>query len=162
MATEDPWRPSSYNPSKTALLLLDYENAHIDMIPDPKTKEIVVNSTKRLLTAARENNVAIVHCLMDTTQDPPIMSKGTEKWLSVIKPLLLANPEMAAHYSDFAIPAAGPTGGGHESTSSRNPGYMSALVADGIVPLLREKLGVGHLIMSGITTSGPVLGTALQ
>ncbi|KAI1400086.1 putative hydrolase protein [Hypoxylon fuscum] len=162
MATKDPWKPSSYSPSKTALLLLDYEKAHIDMISDPKRGEAVVNSTKRLLTTARENNVAVVHCLMDTTSDPPATSKGSEKWHSMIKPLLSANPEMAAEYGDFAITGASAPGGGCESISHRNPGYVSALVAEGMLSLLREKLGVGHLIMSGITTSGPVLGTAMH
>ncbi|RYO77624.1 hypothetical protein DL764_010200 [Monosporascus ibericus] len=94
--------------------------------------------------------------------DPPATSKGTEEWLSAIKPALSAMPEMAAEYSDFAITAADGPSGGRESTSFRNPGYLSAVVAEGILPLLREKLGVGHLIMCGITTSGPVLGTALH
>lgn len=39
---------------------------------------------------------------------------------------------------------------------------MSALTVDGVLQFLREKLGVAHLIMSGITTSGPVLGTAMN
>lgn len=70
---------------------------------------------------------------------------------------------MAAEYGNFAITAAaGVLGDGRESTSYRNPGYLSALAAEGILSLLREKLGVGHLIISGITTSGPVLGTALH
>ncbi|RYP56100.1 hypothetical protein DL771_012163 [Monosporascus sp. 5C6A] len=162
MATKDPWKPSSYSPSKTALLLLDYENAHIDMIQDPKRKETLIDSAKKLLFTARKNNVAVVHCLMDTATDPPTTSKGTEKWFSMIKPALSAMPEMAAEYSDFAITAADLPSGGRESTSFRTPGYLSALVAEGILPLLREKLGVGHLIMGGITTSGPVLGTAMH
>ncbi|KAK7750528.1 hypothetical protein SLS62_007504 [Diatrype stigma] len=163
MATTEPWKPSSYSPSKTALLLLDYENAHVDMIQDPSRKDAVVNSTKRLLTTARKNNVAIVHCLMDTKMDPPATSKGTEKWLSMIKPALSAMPEMAVEYGGFAMTAAADSvGNGHESTSYRNPGYLSAFAAEGFLPLLRDKLGVGHLIMAGITTSGPVLGTALH
>ncbi|KAI0886351.1 putative hydrolase protein [Annulohypoxylon maeteangense] len=157
--TSEPWKPSSYSPSKTALLLLDYENAHVNMIQDQERREKVIHSTKQLLTAARENNVAIVHCLMDTTIDPPKTSKGTEKWQSMIKPMLTANPDMVAEYSDFAITTE-TSSNGRESTSHRNPGYLSALVDEGLLLLLREKLGVAHLIMSGITTSGPVLGTA--
>ena len=106
MAAQDPWKPSSYGPSKTALLLLDYEKAHIDMIEDPKRREAVIIATKKLLTTARENNVAIVHCLMDTTSDPPRTNKGTEKWHSTIKPMLAANPDIAVEYSDFVMTAA--------------------------------------------------------
>ncbi|KAI0402784.1 putative hydrolase protein [Xylaria palmicola] len=159
-ASNNPWSPSSYSPSKTALLLLDYENAHVSMIQNPEEREKVVQSTKRLLTAARENNVAIVHCIMDTTLNPPPTSKGTEKWQSVIKPMLAGHPELVAEYSEFAVAGGAPDGDIRESTSHRNPAYLSALVAEGLLPLLREKLGVVHLIMSGITTSGPVLGTA--
>ncbi|KAI4591692.1 hypothetical protein KJ359_012667 [Pestalotiopsis sp. 9143b] len=157
MATSEPWKPSSYTKSQTALLLLDYETAHIDMIEDPKKKEAVINATKTLLTTARENGVAIVHSLMDTTVDPPATNKGTEKWLSIVKPLLAANPEIAAEYSEFAM-----TGASHdrESTFHRNPGHTSALGTDGVLPLLRDGLGIKDLIISGITTSGPVLGTA--
>lgn len=74
------------------------------MIWDLERREKVINSAKRLLMAARENNVAIVHCLMDTTIDPPTTSKGTEKWQSIIKPMLAAQPELVPEYSDFAIP----------------------------------------------------------
>ncbi|KAI5917509.1 putative hydrolase protein [Camillea tinctor] len=158
--TQEPWKPSSYGPSKTALLLLDYENAHVGMIQDAGRREKVVHSTKRLLTAARENNVVIVHGLMDTASDPPATSKGTEKWQSVIKPMLAANPELVAEYSDFVPPTADASADAREITSHRNPGYLSALVDGGVLSLLREKLGVEHLIISGITTSGPVLGTA--
>lgn len=162
MAARDPWKPSSYGPSKTALLLLDYEKAHIDMIEDPKAKETVIMSTKKLLATARENNVAILHCLMDTTSDPPITNKGTEKWHSMIKPLLAANPDIAVEYSDFIMTAASAHGEGCETTFHRNPGYTSALATEGVLSLLREKLDVSHLIISGITTSGPVLGTAMH
>ncbi|KAI1857361.1 uncharacterized protein JN550_013241 [Neoarthrinium moseri] len=113
-SAQDLWEPSSYVLSKTALLLIDYKKAHIDRIEDPKKRDRVVISTKKLLETARENNIAIVHCLMDTI------------------------------------------------TFHRNPGYKSILVTEGILPLLREKLGVEYLGISGITTSGPVLSNAMH
>ncbi|KAI0537896.1 hypothetical protein GGR58DRAFT_469866 [Xylaria digitata] len=78
----------------------------------------------------------------------------------MIKPMLAADPEMVAEYSEFAINTTDPSSDGRESTFHRNPGYLSALAAEGMLPLLRERLGVAHLVMSDITTSGPVLGTA--
>lgn len=93
MTTTEAWKSSSYSPSKTALLLLDYENAHVGIIQGHGRKDTVVNSTKRLLTTARKNKVAIVHCLI-TKLDPPATSKGTEKWLSMTKPALSAIPEI--------------------------------------------------------------------
>ncbi|RYP25583.1 hypothetical protein DL768_011460 [Monosporascus sp. mg162] len=159
MSSNGPSKPSSYPPSKTALLLLDYQNVLVNMIQDSERKEKLVESAKTLLATARKNHVAIVHCLMDTNKDPPVTSKVTEQWLSVHKPALSANPILAAEYSDLAIVGLAPEGG-HESTSLRPPGYRSALVAEGILPLLREELGVTHLILGGIATSGAVLGTA--
>jgi nicotinamidase-related amidase len=162
MATKEPCKPSSYGPSQTALLLLDYEKAHIDMIQDAKKREQVINATKKLLKTARENNITIVHCLMDTATDPPATNKGSEKWQSLVKPMLVANPEIAAEYSEFVLPASNSTNNDRECTFHRNPGYTSALVAEGVLPLLRETLDIKHLIISGITTSGPVLGTAIH
>ncbi|RYP09151.1 hypothetical protein DL765_008542 [Monosporascus sp. GIB2] len=159
MSSNDPCKPSSYPPSKTALLLLDYQNVLVNMIQDSERKEKLVKAAKTLLATARKNNVAIVHCLMDTNKDPPANSKVTEQYLSVHKPALSAHPILSAECSDLAI--VGRTSeGGHESTSFRPPGYRSALVAEGILPLLREELGVTHLILGGIATSGAVLGTA--
>ncbi|KAK6219324.1 hypothetical protein LQW54_002312 [Pestalotiopsis sp. IQ-011] len=142
-----------------ALLHLDYETAHIDMIEDPEKREAVVDATKTLLTTARENDVAIVHSLMDTATDPPAINKGTEKWQSIVKPLLAANPDMAAEYSDFAMTDPG---NDRESTFYRNPGHTSALGTEGVLPLLRDRLDIKHLVISGITTSGPVLGTTMH
>ncbi|KAI0112212.1 putative hydrolase protein [Nemania sp. FL0031] len=162
MATSgEAWKPGSYGPSKTALLLLDYENAHVNMIDKPEEREKVIQSTKQLLTAARENNVAIVHCLMDASLDPPPTGKGNENWYSVLKPMVAKHPEMLTEYSEFTAPSDATDGGNiRESTSYRNPAYGSALVNEELLLLLRDKLEVKHLIMSGITTSNSVLGTA--
>lgn len=137
-------------------MLLDYQNVLLNMITEQERKDRLVSAVNRLLVAARKNNVAIVHCLMDTAQDPPPTNKANTQWPIVYKPMFAANPDLAAEYPDFAAPKPN---GDHETTSLRAPGYRSALVAEGIVPLLREKLGIKHLILGGIATSGAVLGT---
>lgn len=70
-------------------------------------------------------------------------------------------PDLAVEYPEFARPEP-PTDKGHESISLRPPGYRSAFVEPGLLPLLRETLGVIHLVIGGIATSGAVLGTAVQ
>ncbi|KAH8658323.1 putative hydrolase protein [Xylariales sp. PMI_506] len=170
MSSKDLHKPSAYGASKTALLLLDYQNVLVNMIQDPETKQKLIESVKALMAAARKNNVAIVHCLIDTQVDPPATNKTMETWESVHKPMLSAIPDAGAEYSEFAATAATTTtttpgdgsnsGQGHESISLRAPGYRSVLVAKGILPLLREQLGVGHLVLGGIATSGAILGTA--
>ncbi|KAK7927492.1 hypothetical protein PG985_004490 [Apiospora marii] len=77
MSATNAYKPSAYPPSETALLLLDCQNVLVNMIQDPAQKEKFINSTKTLLDAARKNNVTIVHCLIDTTQDPPPANKAT-------------------------------------------------------------------------------------
>ncbi|RYO88315.1 hypothetical protein DL764_008745 [Monosporascus ibericus] len=91
--------------------------------------------------------------------EPPATKKVTEHWASTCKPALSAIPEPAAEFGDLAIAGAA-ADGHHGSTSLRAPGYKSTLVAEGILPLLRGKLGVIHLILGGVATSGVVLGRA--
>jgi hypothetical protein len=76
--------------------------------------------------------------------------------------LTVSQPRNGDRISEFAITTTRAPLGGHKSTSYRNPAYLSALVADGMLPLLSQKLGIVHLIISGITTSGPVLGTTMH
>lgn len=47
MSANDPYKPSSYPPSKTALLLLDYQNVLVNMIQDPAMKGKVIESAKK-------------------------------------------------------------------------------------------------------------------
>ncbi|GAP91920.1 putative isochorismatase hydrolase protein [Rosellinia necatrix] len=155
--TIEPWKPSSHGPSKTALLPLDHETAHVGMVSDTEGGDNVVKSSKTLLEAARRNNVAVLHCLMDTSSDPLPTSKGNEKWHALIKPMIAANPDMVVEYKDFV---AGDNS--NETTFHRNPGHMSALADESVLRFLREMLGVSHLIMCGITTSNAVLGTAIH
>ncbi|KAF3022945.1 hypothetical protein E8E14_006346 [Neopestalotiopsis sp. 37M] len=159
MGSYDASKPEGYPPSKTALLLLDYQNALFGMIQDEKTKRNLVDSAKELLEAARTNKVAIFHCTMDIGLDPPPTNKTSEKWHTELKPLLA--PESGAEHVELAPPTNADTdGGGHEKVSERPPGYRSALVGKGLLATLRNELGVQHLILGGIATSGAVLGTA--
>lgn len=151
-------KPEGYPPSKTALLLLDYQNVLVNMIQDPEKKRKLVDSAKTLLETAREHKVAIIHCTMDIGLDPPPTNKVSEAWHTLHKPAFSGMPEIGAEYAELA--PAGTSAGGHESISLRAPGYRSALVADGMLATLQQDLGVKHLVLGGIATSGAVLGTA--
>lgn len=161
MGSYEASKPEGYPPSKTALLLLDYQNALFSMIQDEATKDKLVNSAKKLMEAARNNKVAIFHCTMDIDLDPPPTNKTSEKWHTELKSILAGNPESGAEHVELAPPTNADTdGGGHEKVSERPPGYRSALVGKGLLATLRKELGVQHLILGGIATSGAVLGTA--
>ncbi|KAK8127949.1 hypothetical protein PG984_009057 [Apiospora sp. TS-2023a] len=145
MSIANAYKPSAYPPSETALLLLDCQNILINMIQVPGQKDKFINSTKALLDAARKNNVTIVHCLIDTAQDPPPTNKAMEHWATAHKPLLASMPDSGAE----------------ETVSTRPPGYRSVLVAERLLSLLRDAK-IKHLILGGIATSGAVLGTAVH
>ncbi|KAF7531876.1 hypothetical protein G7054_g8476 [Neopestalotiopsis clavispora] len=161
MGSYDASKPEGYPPSKTALLLLDYQNALLDMIQDETTKKELVDSAEKLLKAARKNKVAIFHCTMDIGLDPPPTNKTSEAWHTLLKSKLAGKPGSGAECAELAPPTNADTdGGGHEKVSERPPGYRSALVGKGLLATLRNELGVQHLILGGIATSGAVLGTA--
>ncbi|KAK7956556.1 uncharacterized protein PG986_005778 [Apiospora aurea] len=157
MSAANAYKPSAYPPSETALLLLDYQNVLVNMAQDQEHKDKLVSSAKALLDAARQNDVTIVHCLIDTAQDPPPTNKATELWATVHRPLLASMTDSGAEYCDLA--AASTSDGSKESVSVHPPGYRSVLVDDGIVSRLRGS-NIKHLILGDVATSGAVLGTA--
>ncbi|KAK6852905.1 hypothetical protein PG995_011456 [Apiospora arundinis] len=161
----DAHKPAAYPPSETALLLLDCQNFLVSMIPDQEQKNKLRSSAKTLLDTARKNNVAIVHCMIDTTQDPSPANKMSEQWLTVFKPILSSVPAAGAELADIAAMTGDKIEGGarRETVSMRPPGPRSAFVAEGLESLLRDgKLWGEHLILGGVATSGAVLGTALH
>lgn len=151
--------PSHYPPHQTALLLLDYQIILTNMISDEDTRQSLIKSAKALLSTAREARIPIIHCLADTKLDPPQTGKIYEDWITIHKPNFEAMPSLATEHAELA-PINSPGPHGHESISLRPPGYRSALIVKDLVSLLREDLGVTHLILGGIATSGAVLGTA--
>ncbi|OTA59941.1 Isochorismatase hydrolase [Hypoxylon sp. EC38] len=157
--TVRPNQPAYYGPSQTALLVMDYLNMLANMMADPE-RHTLIDSVNLLLATARKNRVPIIHCLIDTSIDPPPMSKIYEQWFTVNKPALEADPELAEEYAEFAPP--GNITGRLESVSHRLPGPRSAFINKDLLPFLREYLAVKSLILGGIGTSGVVLGTALQ
>lgn len=155
MSGSNLYKPSEYPPSKTALLFLDYQNILVKMIPSPR-REALINSAETLLAAACQNNVAILHCIIDTDSDPAATNKVTATWATQYKPIFSADPELGAEYAGFA-PTNNSTN--RETVFKRAPGIRSAPESQGIVSYLRDTLGVTHLIIGGIATSGAIMGT---
>ncbi|OTA97380.1 hypothetical protein M434DRAFT_391846 [Hypoxylon sp. CO27-5] len=155
MSSNDLYKPSAYPPSKTALLFLDYQNILVNMVPSP-AKEKLIHSAENLLAAARKNNVAILHCIIDTNLDPAATNKVNETWVTQYKPALSADPQQGAIFASFTPNHLSTD---RETIFKRAPGIRSCLESEGIVPYLRDELGVTHLILGGIATSGAIMGT---
>ncbi|KAI1130047.1 Isochorismatase hydrolase [Nemania abortiva] len=149
--------PSAYKPSQTALMFLDYQNLLVNMVPDP-TNKTLIKAAETLLAAARKNNVAILHCISDTNAEPAATNKVAATWDAQYKPIFSANPELGAEYAGFA-PTQESTS--RETAHTRPPGLRSVLT-DEVVVYLRDHLGVRHLILAGIATSGAIMGTMSQ
>ncbi|GAP89387.1 putative isochorismatase hydrolase protein [Rosellinia necatrix] len=156
MASNDLHQPAAYPPSKTALLLLDYQNMLVEMMPSPG-KESLIESVSALQAAARKNNVAILHCTMDTAVPPPATNKVAATWDAQFKPIFSANPHLGAEFAGFSPADKSRTD--RETVFTRAPGIRSALAGEGIISHLRDTLGVNHLILGGIATSGAIMGT---
>lgn len=175
MTSKDLYKPSAYPPSKTALLVLDYQNVLLDMVPGPR-KQRVIGAAETLLEAARESNVAIVHCIVDVHTTPGETSKAAATWATQYEPAFSADPRLGAEFAVLAPPAptpilastpiltSPPTIFGRErwrrdreTVFRRPPGIRSALESQGIAHYLRHELGVTHLVLGGIATSGAVL-----
>ncbi|KAJ7482318.1 putative hydrolase protein [Mycena galericulata] len=149
--------PSSHPPSTTALLVCDYHTMIVGMIQDEAAKKRVVSSAKTLITAARDNGVFIVHCLINTAGEEPLStSKAHERWSTMYKPSIAANPSMALEHPELAPPQG--AGTAREVTVARRPGRISALTSDGIKALLKDN-GITSLVVCGLSTSGCVLST---
>ncbi|KAI1108328.1 Isochorismatase hydrolase [Nemania sp. NC0429] len=182
MTSSDLYKPSAYPPSKTALLLLDYQNVLLDMVPGAR-KKAVISAAETLLDAARDNDVVILHCIVDVhNAQPAATSKASATWETQYKPAFFADPHLGAEFAVLAPPAPTPILAStpvvalapapvmsrrgsraktdRETVFRRAPGIRSALESGGIVHYLRHEVGVTHLVIGGIATSGAVLGTA--
>lgn len=146
---------ASYGPSETALLLLDLQNFILGGIQDAASKEKLFASAKALLTAARENNVPILHCHIDVNRAPMPTSKLAERWVNEYVPVLAKNPAAGSAPAEIAMLE----GAANEFHVTRVPGRVSAFQSEGILPLLREKLGVKSLVICGVVSTGCVLST---
>ncbi|KAI0969630.1 Isochorismatase hydrolase [Xylaria arbuscula] len=124
------------------------------MVPGP-TKEMLIAAAETLLSAARKHDIVILHCVSNTSLDPPPTNKALATWDAQFKPVFSANPELGDEYAAFAPTKDGSAS--RETVHARLPGLRSVLQED-VVSYLRG-LGVNHSILAGIATSGAIMGT---
>lgn len=145
-----PYSPLSVSPSQTALLLLDYQNFILGMIPDEAARATVLQTATSVRDWAKQQGIPIYHCVIDLSNDPSPHAKLNARW-SAMKPMIQSNPG-----STEIAPPLKPDGS--EKVTSRRIGYLSALSS----PELAEGLKANDtksLIVCGISTSAVVLST---
>lgn len=148
--TADPSDPAHYSPSQTALLLLDFHNAHLPMAGD--TSQGALSIAAELRKWAKEQGMVVIHALIDTSGSVPPTVKGIKRLESVVAAVNASGKEEAA-----VLHEGGTT---DEHTFLRAPGYVSALRSPGLLEFLRSN-GTKSLILTGLSTSGCVLRTAV-
>ncbi|KAF5535028.1 isochorismatase hydrolase [Fusarium phyllophilum] len=142
--------PSAYKPSETALILLDWYTLFIEKVAGP-TAEPALKVAVDLRNWAKVHNITVVHCLIDANGTPFPACKGVERFqglLQTMKTLEQPEPaELRANDKD-------------ELTFHRVPGHISALKSPGLLDYLKKK-GIKSVVLSGLSTSGCVLRTAV-
>ena len=144
-ATTDASSPLSYPPSKTALILLDYQNfivAHLG----PGAQTAVANA-KELQDWAHAKGVLTIHSIVNPDLSPPANVKDAARLGAWVSSLDAQDAAITIELNPIHV-------------FKKRPGIVSGLKAEGIMDFLREK-GIDSLLLCGFSTSGAVLRTAV-
>ncbi|KAF2656837.1 Isochorismatase hydrolase [Lophiostoma macrostomum CBS 122681] len=145
--------PGHYAPSQTALLLCDFHSFLTNRIGGSDTP--VVNTAASLRNWALSHGIVVIHNLIDKSSTPSLTAKDAGRLRSAIANL---TAEGNAEPSKLTEPK--PAGEGKELTFTRQIGHVSALKSPGMLESLEER-GIKSLLVTGISTSGCVLRTAM-
>jgi nicotinamidase-related amidase len=143
-ATDTP----TITPARTALLLMDYQNAVLGAVSDPAP---VLDRARAALDWARKNDVQVVHVRVafaeDDFADVPAHSKAFAQ-VAAAKFLLAGSPEAALHDSIDV----------HEKDLHVRKTRFGAFSTTALYDELRTR-SIDTLVLAGISTSGVVLST---
>ncbi|KAF4452169.1 isochorismatase hydrolase [Fusarium austroafricanum] len=149
-STIDASAPDAYGPSETALLLLDWYSLFVEKIAGPEAAP-ALNTAVQLRKWAKAQGITVVHCLIDANGTPYPACKGVERFQGLLGMMKgVEQPEPAELRSDDKS----------ELIFYRVPGHISALKSPGLLEYLKEK-GIKSLVLTGLSTSGCVLRTAV-
>ncbi|CEJ92096.1 hypothetical protein VHEMI07769 [[Torrubiella] hemipterigena] len=143
---------STYPPSQTALLLLDFHTLLASRAPPDSS---LIPSAKHLLDTARQSPSPIGHSLLDFSTAPRETSVYAQRWETEFKPLRDRNPTAIEEVGDLKPSSS------DEFVSGKRPGVISALKDVKFLSWLADK-GVKSVVLAGISTSGAVMSTARE
>jgi nicotinamidase-related amidase len=151
--------PDTY-PESTALLLIGCQEAHLNLMESTLDQELFLRKAALLLTKARENQLTVIHCPVNTAFGPGYIHTDWD-WAR------MKNKQNPSTHSPFC-PGLEPAccsklaDRGHEGISPIGNGKLAALTNKTLARLLSDRLKVSHLILCGMPTCHYVLGTALH
>lgn len=135
------------NNSNTALLVMDMQSGILQMYPQAET---LVSNVKKTVDYARSNDIPVIYVVVTFRQGLPEISPNNKSFSAAKE--RWANQDMskwAEVHPDLA-PQAG------EVTVAKR--RVSAFTGSDLEVVLRAK-EIGHVILTGIATSGVVLST---
>jgi nicotinamidase-related amidase len=135
--------------SKTALLVMDMQTSILGHIPDPSL--LVANVSKAIATA-RERSIPVVYVVVGFRAGAPEISASNKGFSAAIQKEKWT-PEFAEQWLKIH-PDVAPQQGEIIVTKRR----VSAFTGSDLEVVLRG-LGIQHLVLTGIATSGVVLST---
>ncbi|KAF2638619.1 Isochorismatase hydrolase [Massarina eburnea CBS 473.64] len=143
--------PGHYAPTQTAFLLLDFHSLFVEKAGGTKgvsALEVAVQLRKW----AKTKNIHVIHCLLDINDVPFATCKG---------PAGIASITQSMRDNGGEEPSTLLENSHGEVTFTRKPGHVSAFKSPGFREYLEGK-GIKSLVMTGLSTSGCVLRTAVQ
>jgi nicotinamidase-related amidase len=136
------------NPKTTALLAMDFQNRIVDMVADQK--DAMLERMTRLLPAARDNNMLVVHVVVGFRPGFPEVSARNKSFSGIKQSGGFApgDPSIEIHA------ALAPVEGDVVVTKHR----VGAFLGTDLEMVLRAH-DIDTLLLTGIATSGVVLST---
>ncbi|KAK7414460.1 hypothetical protein QQX98_006646 [Neonectria punicea] len=147
----DSSTPGHYAPSQTALLLLDFHTMFVQKLGGPKAIA-ALGVAAQLRAWAKAQDILVVHALIDIDATPPPTTKGAARFKSIAA---MMGPDGAAEPGELLQDADE-----RDITFTRTAGRVSALSSPGLLDLLHQK-GIKSLVLTGLSTSGCVMRTAI-
>ncbi len=146
----DPTGPCYYSPSQTALLLLDWHTVFVQSAGGAAAPAALETAAK-MRKWANSQNIKIIHALIDAHKTPVPTCKGITRLGGLITKMQGEGGKEADVLAQDS---------GNDAHFARTPGHISALKSPGLEEYLKEK-GIKNLILTGLSTSGCVMRTAV-
>ncbi|KAI8957310.1 Isochorismatase hydrolase [Daldinia sp. FL1419] len=146
---KDPTTPGYYEPSQTALLLLDFHSMFVQKAGGPKALA-ALHVAVNMRAWAKSEGIQVIHALIDLNTSTFETCRYGNKLMETVA---------IARSSGGEEPIELSGSDSDDVTFTRTPGHVSALRSPGLDSFLKEKC-IKSLILTGLSTSGCVARTA--
>jgi nicotinamidase-related amidase len=140
--------PSAVDPKTSALLVMDFQTAVVEMVPTEK--EVLLARTAKLVESARTAGMRVIYVVVGFRPGYPELSPGNQIFAPIRE-----NGRFAEGSAGMEVHAAVAPKPGEVVVTKRR---VSAFFGTDLDVILRAN-GIETLLLAGIVTSGVVLST---